>query len=107
MAGLTALYRAPVLGAREIKIDGLQQLGAAQAGRPAQHRDKVAFQGPNPEPLVDLLRGELPFFQEFFDQGIVAFRGKIEQIAVQRLHFIFQVVGDGARFLFAPPPDAR
>ena len=72
-------------------------------GGPAQHRHEVALQGADPEPLVDLLRGEFPFFQELFDQGVVALGGKIEQIAAQRLHFILQVVGDGARFQLAAP----
>ncbi len=102
---MLARDRAPVLRGGEIEIDGVQQergAGAVLAGA-AQNRHEVALQGADPEPLVDLLRGEFPFLQEFLDQGVVALRGKIEQIAAQRLHLILEVVGDGARFQLAAP----
>jgi hypothetical protein len=70
-------------------------------GRAAQNRHEAAFQGAQPEALVNLLRGELPFFQELFDEGVVALRGKIQQVAVERLHFILEIVGDGTGFQLA------
>ena len=104
-AGMLPHDLAPVFRGGEIEIDGVQQERGAGTvwARPAQNRHEVALQGADPESLVDLLRREFPFFQEFLDQGVVALGGKIEQIAAQRLHLILQVLGNGDRFQLAAP----
>ena len=70
-------------------------------GGPAQHRHESPFKDADLQPAVDLLRGEFAFFQEFFDQGVVAFGGEVHQIAPQFRHLVLQVVGDGPGFQLA------
>ena len=103
--GMLPLDRAAILRGGEIEINRVQQERGAAAvlAGPAQNRHETALQGADPESLVDLLRRQFPFFQEFLDQGVVTFRGKVKQIVPQRLRLILEVVGDGTRFQLAAP----
>ena len=98
--GGLALHLPPVLGRGEIEVDGIQQQGGTQVvvGGPAEHRHDAAFERPDPEALVNFFGAELPFFQKLFDEGVVAFRGEIEEVAAQEVHFVLQVLGDRGRF---------
>ena len=98
------LDRAPVLRGGQIEIDGVQQQAAPMArlvGDAPHSTGTKPLQDADLQPAVDLLRGEFAFFQEFFDQGVVAFGGEIHQIAPQFRHFVLQIGRDGPGLQFA------
>ena len=96
-AGFAPRDRASLLRGGQEEVNGVQQQAGSQVGgrRAAQHRDEGPLEDPLLQAAVNLLRGELPFFQEFFDQGVVAFGGVIHQIAPQLGDFVLKLIGDG------------